>query len=161
MRTVLNALALTLAAALPLAGQGTAPPASMVEVGLGVPGVLDDAQAVLGMVGVRFPVRVLEIGPMAGLMGTSEGQMFAYAGVYREFALGPLVFTATFAAGDFEKGRGRDLGGRLQFRSVAELGRRLEGGHRISVQLAHLSNGGLGWRNPGQERLLVTWLIPF
>lgn len=160
MRTCLVALALTLVLPRPGAGQGSGEPA-VLEVGAGVPRVLDDSRGPVGMVGVRLPVRILGVSPLAALLGDSRGEFFALAGVFRDFTRGAWRLTPMFAAGAYERGDGRDLGSRLQFRSAVEVSRALAGGHRLGAQIAHTSNAGLGSRNPGQERLLVTWLIPF
>jgi len=56
------------------------------------------------------------------------------------------------AIGSF-RGDEIDLGSPLEFRSSIEVGVRLSHGQRLSLLLYHLSNAGLGYRNPGVEVL--------
>lgn len=135
--------------------------AQQIQVGAGVPGILDDARGAMGMLTLRFDAGGSSVRPMAGVLGASQGQAFVFGGVFRDVELGRWVVTPMLSAGAYEKGRGRDLGSRLQFRSALEVAWRFRGGERVGVQVAHLSNAGLGWRNPGQERLLVTFTRPF
>ncbi|HSG50032.1 MAG TPA: acyloxyacyl hydrolase [Longimicrobiales bacterium] len=132
-----------------------------IQIGAGVPGILDDARGAMGMLSVRFGSGLLGVRPLAGLLGASQGQLFVFGGVFRDVALGRWVVTPMLSGGAYEKGHGRDLGSRLQFRSAMEVSWRFQGGQRVGVQVAHISNAGLGWRNPGQERLLVTFTRPF
>jgi hypothetical protein len=66
----------------------------------------------------------------------------------------------TFAPGYYRQGNGKDLGYPLEFRSQLELGFRFAPGQRFSIAFAHLSNGGLGRSNPGQESLTLAWQVP-
>ena len=63
----------------------------------------------------------------------------------------------TFVPGVYRQADGRDLGYPLEFRSQLEVGHRLRAGPRIAVAFSHLSNAGLGSRNPGQESLTINY----
>jgi hypothetical protein len=92
---------------------------------------------------------------VAATLATSDRSYFAGAGVAYEIRLGSWDLTPTFVPGLYTHGDGRDLGYPLEFRSQLELGRRLRGGSRVAVAFSHLSNAGLGSRNPGQESLTL------
>ena len=64
------------------------------------------------------------------------------------------------ALGYYRKGNGKDLGHSLEFRSQIKLGYTLAGGSRVAIALSHLSNGGLGRRNPGLESFTIAFELP-
>jgi len=88
---------------------------------------------------------------------TTDGSLFVGTGVAFELRLGRWDVTPTFVPGVYRQGDGRDLGYPLEFRSQLEIGHRLRGGPRIAVAFSHLSNAGLGSRNPGQESLTINY----
>jgi hypothetical protein len=101
------------------------------------------------------------LSPMFGIATTEHKASFFYAGLRRPFWLGEhWVLTPSFAAGVFERGNEMDLGNPLEFRSGAELARRLDNDVRIGLGLYHISNGGLSERNPGTELLSLSVSIP-
>lgn len=152
----------------PLTALGQAKP-SEVAVHLGAFGVLDGLPGALeGGIEVRLPARRLHvlwrdwhIEPIAGGALSNQGMYFAYAGLRHERVLSPLwVLGLSFAAGVFEDGGGRDLHGRIEFRSAIDLAARLPGEVRLGVTFDHLSHAGFYGRNPGSESLLVTITAP-
>ncbi|MBM3570612.1 MAG: acyloxyacyl hydrolase [Alphaproteobacteria bacterium] len=95
-------------------------------------------------------------------MATGEHSGYAYAGLLAPWALDDR-WTAglSLAAGAYRRGDGKDLGSGLEFRSQAEVSYRLDNGHRLGVSAAHLSNAGVGHRNPGTNILmLATYAVP-
>jgi hypothetical protein len=108
---------------------------------------------------LRFEYRSRPIAPglrlVAASIATSDRSLFAGTGVAYQFRVGAWDLTPTFVPGYYRRGDGRDLGYPLEFRSQLEIGRRLRGGPRIAIALSHLSNAGLGSRNPGQESLTL------
>lgn len=60
-----------------------------------------------------------------------------------------LVFTPSFEPGFYSKGKSRDLGFPIQFRSSVELALEKCNGARVGTQFYHISNASLGHRNPG------------
>jgi hypothetical protein len=93
----------------------------------------------------------------AATLATSDGSLFVGTGVAFELRVGRWDVTPTFVPGVYRQGDGRDLGYPLEFRSQLEVGHRFRGGPRIAVAFSHLSNAGLGSRNPGQESLTVNY----
>jgi hypothetical protein len=62
--------------------------------------------------------------------------------------------------GYFEKGDGKALGNEIEFRSGGEISYRYEDRSRIGIGIHHLSNAGLGDKNPGEESFMVNYSIP-
>lgn len=110
---------------------------------------------------VRLEYRSSAFGPglrgVAATLATTDGSLFVGAGVAYELLLGRWDVTPTFVPGLYWNGGGRDLGYPLEFRSQVELGYRLRGGQRVALGLSHISNAGLGARNPGQESVTISY----
>jgi hypothetical protein len=97
---------------------------------------------------------------VAATLATTDGSLFAGTGLAYRIQFSGWDLTPTFVPGLYRRGGGRDLGCPVEFRSQLELGRRLDGGARIAVAVSHLSNAGLGSRNPGQESLTISYEWP-
>jgi lipid A 3-O-deacylase len=97
-----------------------------------------------------------------GLAGTSDYTGYVYAGVLVDLYFGQhFVLTPSFAPGLWLRGDGKDLGFPLEFRSQIEFAYRFEDHSRIAFSYAHMSNGGLGDKNPGVEIASLTYIVPF
>lgn len=95
------------------------------------------------------------IRPLIGLMGTEEGAVYTFGGIAFDLFLGRhFVFTPSFAPGIYFDGNGKKLGFPLQYRSTAELSYRFCNEMRLGAQFYHVSNGSVGWKNPGAESLV-------
>jgi hypothetical protein len=112
----------------------------------------------------RLEYRVSPRGPFRGVAVatlTDDSALFVGAGVGYQIDLGRRwALTPVFVPGYYRKGNGKDLGYSLEFRSQIELGYTLAGGYRVSIAFSHLSNGGLGSRNPGEESLTIGIELP-
>jgi hypothetical protein len=97
---------------------------------------------------------------IAATLATTDGSLFAGAGLAYGIRTGRFDLTPSFVPGIYRHGNGRDLGCPLEFRSQLELGWRLQGGQRLAVAVSHLSNAGLGSSNPGQESLTLNFEWP-
>jgi hypothetical protein len=137
----------------------------------------DQAMAVLGLgaAGLRAndPARVetelqlrgvplwWRIEPQGGLMVTAAGSIFGWAGIAVDLPLGDsLTLTPAFGPGFYNRGDGKDLGNTLEFRTQVELAWRFDDGMRVGAQAYHISNAGLGTRNPGIEGALLVVGLP-
>lgn len=99
--------------------------------------------------------------PHAGLMATSDGGVYGFAGVLVDVYFGNrLVLTPSVAAGGYHEGDGKDLGHAIEFRSGAELAYRFDDRSRLGVGFYHMSNFGIGDENPGAESALLTYSLP-
>jgi len=110
----------------------------------------------------RFLPHAWGLVPAAGVVGTEEGEFWAYAGLRRPFHVAPLWrLTPGFGVSLYEEGgSGKDLGGPLQFRSSLELSRRLARGGRLGLAVYHLSNASIYENNPGANSVVLTWASP-
>lgn len=96
--------------------------------------------------------------PAVGAMATVDEAIYGYAGFRLEIPLGErFVLAPQTAAGYYERGDGKELGGSVQFRSGLELAYRLSPAHSVGAVLYHLSNAGLERPNPGSESLILFW----
>jgi len=98
--------------------------------------------------------------PIAGLMVTEKGSIYVCAGACYDIYLGKyLVLTPSFAPGIYFKNGGKDLGYPLEFRSSIALSAEFGNCHRLGVQFYHISNASVGYKNPGEESLVVFYSI--
>lgn len=101
--------------------------------------------------------------PAVGFNLNSDGGYWAHAGLRYDISLSEKwLLTPQFAAVGYEDGAGENLGSGLLFRSGLELGYKLNASNKIALTLYHLSNAGLGKRNPGAESLILSYsFIPY
>lgn len=96
--------------------------------------------------------------PAAGAMANGDGGVYGYAGFRLEIPLGERwLLVPQTAAGVYDRGDGKELGGSVQFRSGLELSYRLSEAHSLGAVFYHLSNAGLEEPNPGSESLALVW----
>lgn len=99
--------------------------------------------------------------PFGGMMFNSNAGIDAYAGILLDVYLGRrIVAQLGFAPSIYYRGTGIDLGYPLEFRSSAELAYRFDDRSRLGAQIYHLSNAGLGWKNPGTEVIMLSYSVP-
>ena len=99
--------------------------------------------------------------PFIGLSGTVEGATYGYAGIGLDLYFDDkAILTPNFAAGIYGNGDGKDLGHAIEFRSGFNLMWSLHDNSRVGLSFHHVSNAGLGERNPGEESLLFIFSIP-
>lgn len=99
------------------------------------------------------------IQPFVGAMATAKGSLyFCFGGGYDFYVGRYVVLTPSFAPGIYVKNGGKELGFPLEFRSSIALAAEYNC-HRIGVQFYHISNGSLGFKNPGEESLVIFYSI--
>ncbi len=99
--------------------------------------------------------------PLVGGMVTSDGSLHAYAGIVSDFYFGRrIVVSPSVAPGFFVKGGGKDLDYPLEIRSQLEIAYRFDDRSRLGLAFSHMSNAGLGDRNPGSESVTLYYSIP-
>ncbi len=97
--------------------------------------------------------------PLAGLMGTTGGAFYAFAGIGVDVFLGRrLVVTPSFAPGVYVGGY--DLGHVVEFRSQVEASYRFDDRSRLGVAFSHMSNASIGDKNPGTESAILYYSVP-
>lgn len=99
--------------------------------------------------------------PFGGMMMNSNAGLDAYIGILLDLYMGRrIVAQLGFAPTIYYRGTGIDLGFPLEFRSSLELAYRFDDRSRLGVQMYHLSNASLGWKNPGTEVLMLSYSVP-
>lgn len=99
--------------------------------------------------------------PLAGIMGTSDGAVYGFAGVGVDVFFGNrFVVTPSFAPGYYHEGSGLDLGYGLEFRSQIEFAYRFDNRSRLGLAVSHMSNASLGDTNPGTESAILYYSMP-
>ena len=94
------------------------------------------------------------IRPIAGVLTSSKGGAYAYSGIAVEIPLtAALQIKPSFAPGLVLATADRDLGSPIEFRSSMEVSLAPVESMRVGIAFSHISNAGLGYRNPGVEIL--------
>lgn len=103
---------------------------------------------------------VWRLHPQVGAALFSDGSAYAYSGLALPVRLGArLSLSPSMSAGAFSAGEEVHLGSAIEFRSALTLGVSMGRDHGLSLSFYHLSNAGLGDRNPGVEVLgLAYWV---
>ena len=121
----------------------------------------DDNTAVTASVEYHAGRQFWWFDPFAGLLVTTEGAAYAYAGIALDVVIADRVaITPSAAVGLYHDGGGKDLGHVVEFRTGAEAAYIFNNDHRLGVSFYHLSNAGLGTRNPGTEILQINYSMP-
>ena len=106
-------------------------------------------------------IELLRIRPSLGFFVTTDSSLYGWFGLSTDLIFWrKLVLTPQIAVGAYNQGDGEDLGGTLEFRSGVVLAWRFDNESRLGVGVHHLSNAGIGDRNPGTESLAVFYSHP-
>ena len=132
-----------------------------LQLGAGVFDVGDDYSAAAGLAEVRFGRKLAFIGPILGVMANVDGGVLGYAGIYGDMLWGKLAITPAWAVGAYRQGNSRDLGGTFELRTALTLAWAFDNGVRLGVHGAHISNGKLHEKNPGEDELMLVLALPF
>ncbi|MBV8121701.1 MAG: acyloxyacyl hydrolase [Alphaproteobacteria bacterium] len=138
-----------------------------IAIGGGAYDVIPETHPGSGVIGsvlseYRFGDKLWIISPFLGAMGTGKGDVYAYVGFGFDVHVPyNLILTPSFGGGYYQHGHGVDLGYWWEFRSGAELAYRFADQKRLGVGFYHISNAGLGNRNPGVELVNVVLMTPF
>ena len=99
--------------------------------------------------------------PMVGMFGTSRGATYEYGGFALDLYFGRRwVATWSEAIGAYERGNDVNLGAVPEFRSAIDVAYRFDDRSRLGVEFHHISNAGIGSKNPGSETVLMTYAYP-
>ncbi len=134
---------------------------TFIALGLGAFDALDDDTAGQFNFEYRSNRRLWIFKPHGGLMVSTDGAIYGYAGLRIDLFFGRRwVLSPSTAIGLYEEGSGKDLGSILEFRSGLELGYRFNDRSRLSAGLFHLSNASVGNRNPGEKSIVLFYAVP-
>ena len=110
----------------------------------------------------RSGTKLIFLKPFVGLLGTTDRAFYGYGGFLTDLYFGShFVLTPNAAVGYYDNGAGKDLGNHIEFRTGAEFAYRFEDRSRLGLSFNHISNAGIGKRNPGEEELGLVFSIPF
>ena len=104
------------------------------------------------------------IRPLVGFLGTDESAYYGYFGLSVDLYFSRckcFVLTPSLAVGAYEDGDQIRMGHTLEFRSGGDFMYKFRNNVRVGVGVFHISNAGLGYRNPGSEQLIFKYQIPF
>lgn len=170
MRRLLLALALAL---LPAGSAGAADRSPLsnddpafVIAGLGAMGdkVAKTDTAAAFSLGYRAgpELEFLHIRPSLDLLISNEATVYGWLGLGLDLFLGSrFVFTPQIGVGGYSAGGGQSLGHVILFRTGGTLSLRFDNHARVGLGVHHLSNLGLGHRNPGVETVGLYFALPF
>lgn len=159
----LRALMAGMAACLVMAS-ATAKAESRVSltVGAGAFDFLHNYTAAEGRLELRFAQSFLYLKPLVGAFFTSKGSVYTYGGFRIELPIGSHFMIIPIATiGDYERGSGKDLGSHVEFKTGAEFDYVLDNGIKFGPAFDHVSNAGIGKKNPGEENLMLMVTVPF
>lgn len=108
----------------------------------------------------RVGQKLLFIGPMVGVMATTDGGVYGYGAFYLDSQIGRLSITPSIGLGGYHRGDGKRLGGPFLFHSAVDFAYRFDNGMRLGVKVTHISNAFIYKNNPGEESVLLTYTLP-
>lgn len=110
----------------------------------------------------RFGQKFYYVGPALGVIGDTRGGGMAYAAIYGDIALGPVVLTPLGGVGAWWRGGHHDenLGGTFEFRLSLEAAYRFTNGGRLGLRFGHISSADIHPVNPGENDLMLTYAFP-
>ncbi len=101
------------------------------------------------------------LAPSIGAARSGNSASFVFADLEKDFfPRKHWVVTPSFGLGVFDDGRDVRLGHDLEFRSGIKIAFVFDNKVRLGIALFHLSNGGLGDRNPGTEPVFLSLAVP-
>ncbi|HVA12550.1 MAG TPA: acyloxyacyl hydrolase [Stellaceae bacterium] len=135
--------------------------AGLVAGGLGAFDFLHNYTAAEGRLEFRFAQSFFYWKPLIGAYFTDRGSVYTYGGFRLELPVGRHILIVPMATvGDYEQGNGKDLGAHIEFKTGAEIDLVFANGVRVGPVFDHVSNAGIGRRNPGEENLLLMVSVP-
>ena len=101
------------------------------------------------------------LSPITGAMITADSATYFYTGVQAEYKIGKLNLTPSFSPGIYSMGDGKDLGSPLEFKTEVQLSYNLLPGSKLGYSYNHVSNAGLGDKNPGANSYMFNFMKSF
>jgi lipid A 3-O-deacylase len=133
----------------------------LIQIGGGAFNVTKHKRSAMVQLEYKWRPVVAKLRPFVGLMATDKESLYAYGGIGYDIFIGNnFALTPSFAPGLYYRGKGKNLGYPLEFRSSIEAAAVFGGQHRIGAQFYHVSNASLGKKNPGAEALVFFLAIP-
>jgi len=102
-----------------------------------------------------------KISPITGGFLTENSAMYFYTGAQANYDLGLISITPSFAPGYYSFGDGKDLGSALEFKTEVQVSLNVFENTQFGMSYNHISNGGLGDKNPGVNSYMFNFLQRF
>jgi hypothetical protein len=116
----------------------------------------------MGQVEYRFSTDWSGFRPQAGLFATADSGAYVYAGIGYPFTINDKwSLIPSLSGGYYNEGAGKDLGYDVEFYSQLRLEYRLSPGAGIGLGVGHISNAGIGDKNPGAETVYLSYSVSF
>lgn len=133
----------------------------LVSLGIGVFNIVRKERTVQYQIEYKWDKCYWYIQPFVSIFVTNHRSTYFCAGACADiFIYKNLVLTPSFAPGIYVRGKGKDLGFPLEFRSCLALSYQFKNCTRFGAQFYHISNASLGHRNPGEESLVFFFSFP-
>lgn len=134
---------------------------ALLSLGVGAYNIVRNQRTVQYQVEYKWKNSIHHIQPFISSFITNHGSFYVCGGGCLDVIFfKKLIITPSFGAGLYFKGKGKDLGFPLEFRSSMALSYQFENRNRIGAQFYHISNASLGHRNPGEESLIIFFSFP-
>ncbi len=92
------------------------------------------------------------IHPLVGGEATTHEQLYGFGGLDFDLLFWKhFVLTESETVGLFSNGNAKLMGSMIEFRSQVEAGWKFDNNVRLTAQISHISNAGIGTHNPGEE----------
>ena len=119
-------------------------------------------EAVTGGAEYRFRDVYHGVRPTVGAFAAGGGEVYTYAGINWDLPLNtaPIYLTPGFDVGYYHSNNEKRLGYAMEFRSTMEVAYQFQNHQRVGVAISHLSNAGLGNKNPGTETVQAVYVAP-
>ena len=101
------------------------------------------------------------LSPVTGFIMTADSSTYFYTGVQAEYKIGKINLVPSFTPGYYNKGDGKDLGHKLEFKSEVHLSLDLFANTELGISYNHISNASLGDKNPGANSYMFNFLKTF
>ena len=102
-----------------------------------------------------------KLSPITGAMITADNAAYFYTGVQAQYKIGSLNLTPSFTPGFYESGDGKNMGSSLEFKTEVQLSVDMSKNSQLGLSYNHLSNGGLGDKNPGANSYMFNFFKKF
>ena len=102
-----------------------------------------------------------KISPVTGFFITANNASYIYTGIETNYKLGRLNITPSFTPGLYAKGKGKDLGSVIEFKSDVQLSYDVGESMNLGISYNHISNASLGDKNPGANSYMFNFLKKF
>tara|TARA_B110000196_G_scaffold232588_1_gene201081 strand:+ start:350 stop:898 length:549 start_codon:yes stop_codon:yes gene_type:complete len=102
-----------------------------------------------------------KLSPITGALITADNATYMYTGVQAQYKIGNINFTPSFTPGFYNKGKGKDLGHTMEFKSEVQFSLNLPSDSELGFSYNHISNASLGDKNPGANSYMFNFLKKF